>query len=63
MKFLYEIVFIALFLTVMIATHTEAGCEDRPCKPSPVYDRFCWKCCGGKGKCDVFKAHCVCSRG
>nr|ADY39518.1 U14-hottentoxin-Hj1a [Hottentotta judaicus] len=58
MKFLYGIILIALFLTVMIATHSEARCPN--CfTTNPNAEADCKKCCGNRwGKCAGYQ--CVC---
>nr|ACJ23132.1 putative chloride channel toxin Tx16 [Buthus occitanus israelis] len=50
-------VFVAVFLTVMIATHTEAACA--PCLPGDfLRDKKCKACCGGNGKCMGISCRC-----
>nr|P81761.2 RecName: Full=Lepidopteran-selective toxin; AltName: Full=BTChl2; AltName: Full=ButaIT; Flags: Precursor [Mesobuthus tamulus]AAL87237.1 BTChl2 [Mesobuthus tamulus] len=48
MKFLYGVILIALFLTVMTATLSEARCG--PCfTTDPQTQAKCSECCGRKG--------------
>nr|ACJ23136.1 putative chloride channel toxin Tx12 [Buthus occitanus israelis] len=61
MKFLYGIIFVALFLTVMLATHIEGLISCTTCfSTTPNMDKICSNCCRNKGGGTCKGSYCVC---